>query len=372
MSRISSARNELADQYRTQQAELDEMKDDHEKEVSQLKKNYSTEKASLEDRFEKSLQEDRLAHYDHLRDTKRQMQREERDLENRRKEVVDGHQHELYREQLQTEQDGRSHLNQLKQKYAAAEEYERNRAIAAQEEVRTHHKQTAESILSESNKRIQNLRDQKTAELETQKATHAKAVDQIRSHYDGLRTNVENQYAAGVANLESRAGAELDSRKRADMNVLKNYSERSHDPFYHLNRFDSDLRDDGDAYVLRVKVPPYERPQFQVHVSGQELHLTGTRSFQEKVETEPGRWVSTHSYQNVSEKVPLDVPVDGRSMTVQSDGDWVEYTIPKFSQHRRINDTYRPQPVASLDEQDREMARELNFGKNLPRPKESV
>jgi HSP20 family molecular chaperone IbpA len=96
--------------------------------------------------------------------------------------------------------------------------------------------------------------------------------------------------------------------------------------------------DIGDAYVLRVKVPEYERKQFKVHVAGQEIQLQGVRTSDEKVDLEPGRSVATRSYQNISERYALDAPVDGKSMVYKEEGDWVEYTIPKFGQNHRVSD----------------------------------
>jgi HSP20 family molecular chaperone IbpA len=361
-------RNELADQYRTQQAEKDEIKSRHETEVSELKKNYSHEKASLEDRFEQSIQDERLSHYDHLRNTKNQLQKEERMLEEKRREIVGGRESDLYKEQAKTEQDGRTRVNQLQQKYAAAEEYERNRALAAQEEVHTKHKQSAEGIINESNKNIGRLREQKETELVTQKETHAQAIDQIHGHYDGLRNQTENQYATEFKNFQERATADMDQRKLATLVTLQNYATRQNDPFYRMSRFDSTLHDAGDAYVLRVKVPEYERDQFKVQVSGQEIQLNGVRAHNEKAEVEPGRWLSTNSYQNVSERVPLDMPVDGRSMTVKADGDWVEYTLPKFGPNRRVSDQYKPNVNADAVRQDQSMEKELNFKNSLNKP----
>ena len=369
MSTISSnPRKELADQYLAQKSEKEALKDQHETEVEQLKKSYSSEKAALEDRFEQSVQGEKIAHYDQLRNTKRQMQNEERRLESQRSQIVGTAREDLNKEALKTEQEGRSKVDSLKTKYAAAEEYERNRATAAQQEVNTHHRKSAENILSDSEQKIKTLREQKEAELVLQKETNHEAVGQIREHYDGLRGSTQNQYAASLKDLDQRATDDLDQRRLASMVFINNYANRKTDPFYNMKRFESQLEDKGDAYTLRVKVPAYERDQFKVQVNGQEIQLSGVRSNNERVEVEPGRWVSSNAYENLNERISLDFPVDAKSMTLRNQGDWVEYTIPKFGPGRRVNDQYKPSALVNMDRDDKALVKELEFVKTLPKP----
>jgi HSP20 family molecular chaperone IbpA len=364
----SPSRNELSEQYRTQKSEKEALAEQHEAEMGQLKKSYALEKASLEDRFEQSTQDERLSHYDQLRNTKSKLNQEERRLDDMRKEIIGTKTNDLNKEQVKAEYEGAAKVNDVKAKYATAEEYERNRANAAYDEVRSFHKETAEHIVDDSNKKVQALEDQKQAELITKKETHAQALDQMKEHYDGLRTSTEEQYAAGFQAFENRATADLEARKIASTQKLQNYVDRQNDPFYKMNRFDSTLQDAGDAYVLRVRVPTYERDLFKVQVSGQEIQLNGVRSFSEKSEVEPGRWISTSSQQNITERVPLDAPVDGRAMSVQSKGEWVEYTLPKFGPHRRIGSQYKTNADLTADAVDAATKKELEFKDTLPKP----
>lgn len=369
MSTISpNPRKELADQYKTLKSQKDELQANHETEVDNLKKSYSAEKANLEDRFEQSVQSERSSHYDQLRNTKRQMMSEERRLEDQRRQIVGDKKDELTKEAIKTEQEGKSNVDSIKQKYTVAEEYERNRSLEAQEQVRTTHKQSAEAIIADSNKKVQTLQEQKDAELVKQKETYSQSSEQVKKHYDDIRLNTTNQYSKGVEDLQVRAENDLDQRRLAAMIKVHNYATRQEDPFYNMKRFDSNISDIGDAYVLKVKVPEYERDQFKVQVSAQELRISGVRATNEQAEVEPGRWVTTSSYQNVSEKMQLDAPVDGKSMTVVHNGDWVEYTIPKFGPNRRINDLYKPAAVVDMDRADKQLTKELEFGQTLQQP----
>ena len=140
---------------------------------------------------------------------------------------------------------------------------------------------------------------------------------------------------------------------------------RQEDPFYRLARFESTLEDAGETFVLRVKVPEYERDKFHVQVSGQEIQIRGTRSNNEKAEVEPGRWVNTASYQNVAEKFQLPVPVDGRSLTRRDDGDYLEFSIHKFGPDHRMNE--RTLTKTDLRD-DHQLSAALDFPSSLPRP----
>jgi hypothetical protein len=89
------------------------------------------------------------------------------------------------------------------------------------------------------------------------------------------------------------------------------------------------------------------------------------RTNQEKIEVEPGRWISTHSNQSVSERYPLDTPVDGRAMTMREEGEWIEYHIPKFNQTHRFADSRAPKRI---HDQDLALVQEIEFPKSLPKP----
>jgi hypothetical protein len=357
-----SNRTELADQYKAEQAQKDEIASTHAAEIDNLKKSYAAEKNNLEDRFESSVQAEKAAHYDHLRNVKTQMSREERALENTRKEVVNQKQQALKRDEISADQEGRARVAQAIQKYSAAEEYERNRALKAQEILRTDHHNNAEYIISDSQKRLNALAEEKRTYLEEAKQNHAHALEEITDHYQEARSLAQKHYSAEAGSIQSRAEQDLAAKRLASASLIEKLETKNEDPFYQIKRFDSELMDMGENYLLRVKVPDYERGQFKVQIAGQELRLLGVRSSDENVELEPGRTVSTRSYQNISERYALDSPVDGRSMSFKTDGDWMEYTIPKFGPTHR--DGNRKPMVMN----DVAIAQELNFKNTLPTP----
>lgn len=369
MSKISSdysTRDELNEQYRTQQQRKEEIAQQNETEIDAMKKNYSAQKADLEDRFERSIQNERISHYEQLRNQKSQMQREAMQLETAGRQAIHNKTQDLGKTEIETQREGEAKINELKQRYAAAEAYERQQMLSAQEQIRGTHRKSAEQILSDSEHKIGKLQEEKARELEKAQATHGAALNEMSDHYSNLRQGAQQNYERGLHSLYERTQNELSQKQQANTKLIEAYQKRADDPFYHLNRYDSDLLDVGDEYVLRVKVPEYERGQFRVQVAGQEIQLMGVRTNQEKTEVEPGRWIATNSHQTVSERYPLDMPVDGRAMTVRPEGDWLEYHLPKFSKNHRYADVAQPKnPYAN---EDAVLAREIDFPKSLPRP----
>ena len=358
-------RNELSEQYLAQKSEREQLQKEHEAAMENLKKSYNLEKADLEDRFESSAQADKLAHYDHLRNTKTQMNREELRLDQTKNAVLSQKQDEFKKEEIQTDQDGRAHLQNVIKQLTASEEYERNRAMSAQQQAKNTTQMNTELILKDSDKKIATLREQKEQFLETAKDSHAQAMNEIQTHYDGLRTQVQTQYGNEVKTLKHTAAEDLNNQKLTNAAWIEQYANRARDPFYRISRYDSQVKDTGEAYVLRVKVPPYERSQFRVQLSGQEMQIVGVRTNSEKAEVEPGRWVTTSSHQNVSERFKLDVPVDVRAMTMEEEGDYLVYTIPKFGAKHRMEDAAQAQKV---EHSERELIAELDFPNSLPKP----
>ncbi len=369
MSSISSSqgpsRAELSEQYNTQKAEKQELEAAHNAEMDHLKNSYAIQKADSADRFETSIQAEKGAHYEHLRNLKSQLNREQKSLEHQREEVIGGKTSQLKLDEIKTERDGRSRINEVMRKYAEAEAYERKRMLEAETEIRTDHRKNAELIIGDSQKRLSALSEEKAAYLDSQKLSHSTALNEMQTHFQGMRGHTEKQYNQELNTLQARAKTDLTERKLASATVLKNFETPLQDPFYGIKRFESDLLDIGEAYVLRVKVPDYERKQFKVQVAGQEIQLTGVRTNDQKAELEPGRTVATRSYQNVTERYALDTPVDGRSMVYKEDGEWLEYTLPKFGQHHRISDQYR-KPLGYAE--DKSLAKDLEFKNTLPRP----
>jgi HSP20 family molecular chaperone IbpA len=359
-----SASQELSEQYRLQREQKQSLQDSHEAEIQNLKKSHVAETADLQDRFESSSQAQRLSHYEHLRNQKNQINREERDLQTRGHESIAETKRELETEAFQTEQEGRSRVEENRKRFVALEQYERQRERAAQDDIHRNHIRNTDLIVKNTEKSTQDLREQKEAYLEVQKENHRASLEGIREHYQKIRDEKHQNYLDELRQVEHRTTASLNERKLASAEKIRAQDTRSADPFYHIKRFDSAMEDQGDSVILRVKVPEHERKGVRVQVSGKDLELIGTRVADERARVEPGRVISSRSHQILSERFSLPAPVDPKSISMREDGDWIEYRMVKFGPHHPVSG-----PAAHQIDQDLSpIAQELRFVENLPRP----
>src|SRR5687768_6951820 len=118
---ISSTRNDLAEQYTAHKATRDEIEKQHEREMENLKKSYSIERAASEDRFETSTQAEKLSHYDHLKNQKTQVNRGLARMGYDKRAVITQRPDAYSKAEIKTEQDGSSKRTEMQRVYAAAE-----------------------------------------------------------------------------------------------------------------------------------------------------------------------------------------------------------------------------------------------------------
>jgi HSP20 family molecular chaperone IbpA len=359
-----SASQELAEQYRLQREQKQSLQDSHEAEIQNLKKSHVAESEDLQDRFESSSQAQRLAHYEHLRNQKNQINREERDLQSRGRESIAETKRELETEAFRTEQEGRTRVEDNRKRYAALEQYERQKERAAQDDLHRSHIRNTELIVKNTEKTTNDLREQKEAYLEVQKENHRASLEGIRDHYQKIRDEKHQNYLDELRQVEHRTTASLNERKLASAEKLKAQDTRANDPFYRIKHFESAMEDQGESILLRVRVPEHERKGVRVQVSGKDLELIGTRVADERAMVEPGRVISSRSHQILSERFSLPAPVDPKSVSMREDGDWIEYRMTKFGPHHPVSG-----PAAHQIDQDLSpIAQELRFVENLPRP----
>jgi HSP20 family molecular chaperone IbpA len=368
MSSVSSStkRNEVADQYASQQAEKEKLRAEHEAEIERLHKTYSSEKEHLKDRYETSLQNEKAQTYENLRNTKKQFSSAEKDLKNSGEERIQQKKTELHQEETRIEKEGTFKVNEALKKQAAMEEYQRNQANLADTTARHNLSHNARTIINENNQKIEKLQESKLQELEKRKGEHGVAVGQIREHYDQRQNRLLQQHEKETMNIKKGVDAQinkaaLDNAKRLHANL-----DKQDDPFYRMSYVDSDFTDQGDFYQLSVRLPEYERKGFRVQISGQELQFSGMRNSNVKAEVEPGHDVSTNSFQSFSERYKFDIPVDANAMQVTHDGDWMHYTIPKYGPNHRMREDNMK---SKIDRLDLEMSREVEFKDTLPLPK---
>ncbi|MBU6154993.1 MAG: hypothetical protein KGP28_11875 [Bdellovibrionales bacterium] len=354
---------ELADSLRAQKKQKEELQASHEREMENLKQAYSAEKAEATDRFESSVQNDRLQHYENLRKLKNQITREERELETRGREAIAEKNHRLQKEELQTDQEGRKRIETTMKKYAALEEYERQATKQANEEARELRNRSSRQILDAAENGIERLRQEKINFLADKQVNHSDALGEIDKHYQNLRVNEENRYREDLLSLEERGFRELNKKRLEQTRMLSVEAEQKSDPFYQLQRFESSMTDEGPSYRLSVKVPAHERKGLRIQANGQDIHIIGVR-VSDREAFEQGRTISTRTHQALSEKINLDTPIDAKTITRMETESGVEFTIPKLGAASRQNDAMS----VESDRNNHKIAPNLRFSETLPTP----
>lgn len=319
----------------------------------------------MKDRFETSIQAEKQQTYENLRNTKKQFNNEEKSLNAQGHEHLEQKKKDYQQEETRITSEGTHKVNEALKKQAAIEEYQRNQATAADALTRTQHVRTAHDIIADSEKKIEDLREDKMSMLDRRKAEHGVAIEQIKDHYNQRQNRLLTDHESETQRIQSGVDQQINEARITNAQRLDNFKVKQDDPFYHINRVKSYFTDEGDHYRLEVKIPEYERKGFHVQVNGHELQFSGIRSNTDKAQVAPGHEVSTSSYQNFSERYQFDAPVDGKAMQMTQEGDWMIYTIPKYGENHRMGEENEDKRVTKAQLQ---MAHETNYGDTLPLP----
>lgn len=366
ISSTSGSRNEITDQYVSQQAEKEKLRAEHEVEMERLKKAYSSEKQSLEDRFESSMQSEKLQTYDNLRNSKKQFTKAEKNLTDAGEERIQQKADEYRQTEAKITKEGTAKVDAALKKQAAIDEYQRSQANAADTLSRHDLSHNAQLISQDAERKIDKLRQDKIETLDRRRAEHGVAVNQIKEHYDQRQNRLIAQHEKETNKIKDGVDQQINDARMKHSQRLDVEMEKLDDPFYRMSHIDSDFVDHGDFYQLKVRLPEYERKGFRVQISGQELQFSGLRNSNQNAEIFPGHEVSTNTYQSFSERYQFDTPVDANAMQMMSEGDWMYYTIPKYGPNHRMQEE---NVKAKLNKHNLEMSRDLDFKDTLPVPK---
>ena len=368
MSKINtngSHSGDIAEQYAVQQAEREKIRDQHEEEMDRLKKAYAEDQDHTRDRYEASLQDEQAKTYENLRTAKHNFSKIEKDFVRKGNDRIQNLSDEYHNQERMLTKDGEERVNEAVKKRAMIEEYQRNQAIQAQDLTRRDFSQNARQIVETHEHNLESLRQDKNRELEQRRTDHQTAVNQIRDHYEDRTHRVLGQHENESNLIEKKSEQQLNAKIQKTANHLSEIEQKTDDPFYRINKMESAFTDEGDFYLLKVKVPEFEKRGIKVQISGQNIQVTGSRNNNANTVIEPGHEVSTNSYQSYSERFRFDVPVDSKAMEKYEEDGWVHYTIPKYGPNHRMKNEYAPAKVALSDLSNN---REHEFIKGLPTP----
>jgi len=353
---------DIAEDYRQSQIDREERKHAHDQEMNRLDRNYQTEIHDQKDRFDHSVQGEKLQHYENLRNLKHQMTKDEIALREQGRKRNENVTDELAKATNTEENKFRNQVSNLQTTHNIQLEQDNK---LNQEQIDGLHKTytTQQRILTEDNQRVYDqMQRAKHEELDKQMALTAMANDQTVKHFESERADTTSHFAQQFDEIQNLTQDSLHQLRTENALKLGSYESRLTDPFYRLVRVDAEVTETSDEVRIRVKVPPHERENVRLQISGNNAQVTGVRSNSERVETSPGHWVSTSSQQSFSERVTLPAPVDGHSLHVETEGDDLVYVMNKLTTH------VHPQFQSTQHASDRKPATQPDFPLNLPKP----
>jgi len=283
-------------------------------------------------RAEASLEDQRLKGYERIRDLQRAQNAEIARVRQEGEKKVDQIKNYYASESYNAERKGHDTLNQVQQQNTAELEYETKAGETTLNEVRAN-----------NTHKIARYQEAKDSTVEQAQADARRNLDQIRENLQASNQTAEQHYLEAHENLNkeqnqtlnrlnSKAQESLDQIRENNSRKVAAYAERQKDPFYRLVKFNAELFDNGDEFVLRAQVPEYEQRSVALTLKGNStLVLSGHRKSEEKMESAPGRRISTSAYQAFQESFDLGSPVDPRGIRKNFDGDIMTAWIPKVT-----------------------------------------
>ncbi|NDG84152.1 MAG: hypothetical protein EBX52_03830 [Proteobacteria bacterium] len=361
---LSGNSQDLAETLRSQKQQKEELQESHEREMDHLKHSYAAEKAAAQDRFESGSQAERLAHYEHLRNMKSQLSREERSLEKLGQETLRNRSDALRNEEITIEKEGRARVDDARRKAVAIEEYERQRQNEASSGVHDHHMKNTRLLMEESERALEALRTNQEKFIADQKQMHGASLLEVEDQFKMLRARETERLDEGLAMIEEGTNREIGKKIFESSERISRYESQKLDPFYQLKRFDSEMQETPDSYVLTVRVPEHERRNLRIQATPQDIQLIGIRASERDLALD-GHTLSSRSHQTISEKFNLPAPVDARAVTREETAGEVRFTIPKIGPHHKgTGDS----PSATARSDADSGTRDLKFAESLPRP----
>lgn len=323
------AQRDATEQIRVQQKRVNEARSDADAAIQNIKDEFQRQSIHEKDVSEANLAQQKLKGYEAVRDTRREIAKEAENARRLGEKQVAEASFQTERALQQNEIDSKKKMQAIRQ--SVQKEAEFNTKSAQQQidmEKKTH------------TLRLQEMQDQNQASFDEIKNRGDKEYGRLKTNYnlasEQTLKDFENRYQGQVESynqslntLNELAGSRIEQIRSDSARKLAAYNERQNDPFYKLVKANSQFFETEGAYKIVTKIPPHERENVSVKVSGGEISLHGVRRNSEKLEVEPGHFQETHSYQTYSEKFPIQSQVDARSITKEFKGNTLIVTIPK-------------------------------------------
>ncbi|MCC7441103.1 MAG: hypothetical protein IT285_05705 [Bdellovibrionales bacterium] len=330
------------------------------KRLDVLQEEYAQQSERLSLSNEGALQRQQQIGYENMRKIRDEQRRSHMRIEGEgKKREADLEQH-YHARTYELETDGDRKLRDVQSRYAIQTDFEAAKGRQAVDHIQEDNRLQVERATVSSQKQQEDLSKQHSERFATMSATYVKASETAEEQFnDKLRNTITKQYKI-INDMNQRGADDLKSLRHDTSHKLAAYRDRQGDPFYRLLNMDAEVWDDGKSYVIAARVPEHERENLSISFRGEKgVTLSGSRRNDEKLTLEDGRTRGTSAFQSFFESIPLDYPVDARSLARETDGDWVIFTVKKQGPHARKGPFQADVPA-------RVVAERPDFPGNLP------
>lgn len=258
-------------------------------------------------------------------------------------------------------QEGDKRIQNSREEYENSIKKERERQVQAKEETRStfdkeiseiHHRGETEVERQKLlfNQQLEEQKKTQEAQREEQRIKHdqerkeaillhRQQMERIDQQYRKIFANQKQEFQDNLnRNLEQNRQIldqqrdqliqGLTDQKREAMEFVGKYRDRQDDPFFHLKKTESILRETPWSYVFEVGIPEEQKDEIKVMVKEDRLIVSGNRRFNDGVEKD-GRKIITNSYQTFREEIPLSHPAIEDKVTKEYDKGKLRIHIPK-------------------------------------------
>ena len=156
-------------------------------------------------------------------------------------------------------------------------------------------------IQKEQEKKLRDLIEKNKFLQMSEQDTHEKILKDRKNFYrakihyqknffhDKIRHLVDNQKKI-MKDLSAKFKREINSLIKKYSKMKDHIKTQSSDVFYQTDKPDATLVDQGDAYLVSVKVPPYEKESVDLTVYGRKIVLSTSRKHDQKVDESHGHY----------------------------------------------------------------------------------
>lgn len=340
------------------------------KEIRQLDENYKTRSNDLQQNRNEKFENANRTYKEKISE---QEMKNERRLEDKKAKANDEYIKltNKYRDQVsKTQARQENNLNSVRSNNESVIASERNRGQSAEKELRediTKRYERVDQMGSQkiqekkiqSDSKVKKLEEEGKKQLESKKASLDKQDQRMDSEYSKRRMEKKqanedlmrsqqrgfdsvyqkNDFGNKISlQIQARNFAkELAQQHHEFLTASSKYAGKEEDPFYKVQDRGSELNENRHFYVLKAYVPEHEKENVNVIIQKDKATISTQRQFNQELEDEDGKKITTNSAQTLREEFQFDSPIISEGVARERSGDYVFVTIPKLQSFRNRN-----------------------------------